>query len=234
MPRVAAGLGALRGPFPRYASLYGALEVRPVDQPIPRSGGLSAWRDAAPKNFVFSVVLPRAVGQLGDAADAELSRALTAAKALSATWLVIETPATVRPTASARKKLLELAKRLDGYRLAWSPKGLWERDDILELSAQAAVAPVFDLSRDEPASAPSAYLYTRLVRLTEPGANRAVCAILESGATESVAITATPLEHLKFMRAMAVLNLDEQSDEEDPGADPDDGDDVDDDDSDDE
>src|SRR5262249_19918366 len=110
MARLLVGLPALQGDLEKFASRFDMVEIRPVDTSTPKRGTLRKWRRAVPPAFVFSVVLPRAVGELqpGQELDEALATSLESAAALEARCVVLATPASVRPTQANKKRLAAL------------------------------------------------------------------------------------------------------------------------------
>ncbi|HEY6556496.1 MAG TPA: DUF72 domain-containing protein [Polyangiaceae bacterium] len=163
------GQAALRGDIARYARRFDLLELRAEPGKLPRAKQLREWAKAVPENFVFSIMLPRVVGTLEPqpALDSALEQALSSADALAAGWLVLQTPASVRPNSRTRRRLAELFARLprDTRRLAWEPRGIWEEDESEQLAAELGVCLVRDLSRQPPAAGSAAYC--RLIALGE-------------------------------------------------------------------
>ncbi|WP_437963233.1 DUF72 domain-containing protein [Sorangium sp. So ce260] len=164
MARLLVGLPSLKGDIQKYKERFDLVELRPVDTSLPRATTLRKWRKAVPPGFVFSVVLPRVVGELaaGKELDEALSTSLEVAAVLEARCVVLQTPASFRPTASNRKKLAALFERLpaEGVVRCWEPSGIWERDDIVATARAAKVTPVLDVARDAPPPGP--IVYTRL------------------------------------------------------------------------
>jgi hypothetical protein len=165
MARVHVGLPSLRGKLARYAERFDLLEVHPLGHATPKGkGALRKWRDAVPPGFVFSVVLPQAVGTLQPSAefDEALDRSLKVATTLEARCMVLATPASVRPTVENRKRVMELAERLpqDGQLIAWHPSGMWERHDVIDIATRSGLLPVFDAACEELAE--GALVYTRI------------------------------------------------------------------------
>ena len=97
----------LEGDIARYASRFNMLEVRADATNLPRGAKLADWKKRVPATFAFSVVLPRAVGKLESSA-LDLGRTLEIADALSAKWLLLQTPSTVGPSARMRERLAKL------------------------------------------------------------------------------------------------------------------------------
>jgi uncharacterized protein YecE (DUF72 family) len=134
MARLLVGLPALQGKIEKYKDRYDMVEIRPGDTSVPRPATLRKWRRSVPPAFVFSVVLPRAVGELatGEEADAALAEALEVAAALEARCVLLQTPPEVRPTATNRRKIAALFARIpaEGVVRCWEPSGMWEQDDV--------------------------------------------------------------------------------------------------------
>ncbi|AUX23649.1 hypothetical protein SOCEGT47_041770 [Sorangium cellulosum] len=164
MARLLVGLPSLQGELQKYKQRFDLVELRPLDTSLPRVSTLRKWRKAVPPGFVFSVVLPRVVGELaaGSALDEALATSLEVAAVLEARCIVLQTPASLRPTASNRKKLAALFERLpaEGVVRCWEPSGIWEREDILATARTAKALPVLDVARDAPPPGP--IVYTRL------------------------------------------------------------------------
>ena len=164
MARLLVGLPALVGDIKKYKERFDMVELRPVDTAMPKLATLRAWRRSVPPGFVFSVVLPRAVGELapGAAFDAALAQALEVATAVEARCLVVATPPSVRPTQTNRKRLAALLERLprEGVVVAWEAAGLWETEDLWSTARAAGVVPVLDAAREVLPPGPIAY--TRL------------------------------------------------------------------------
>ena len=69
----------------------------------------------------------------GPALDAALATSLEVAAALEARCVVLQTPASVRPTAANKKRLDAVFERIprEGTVRCWEPAGIWERDEVL-------------------------------------------------------------------------------------------------------
>ncbi|HET7545572.1 MAG TPA: DUF72 domain-containing protein [Polyangiaceae bacterium] len=154
----------LEGDIARYASRFNMLEVRADATNLPRGARVADWKKRVPTGFVFSVVLPRAVGQL-ESSELALGRTLELADALSADWLLLQTPGTVGPSARMRQRLSKLFETLahDQRRIAWESRGVWEDEQIEEFADEHGVTVVRDVTRAEPA--PGECVYTRLLAL---------------------------------------------------------------------
>ena len=164
MARLLVGLPALQGDLEKYASRFDLVELRPVDAALPKPSTLRRWRKTVPPSFVFSVVLPKIVGELtpGPELDAALATSLEVASVLEARCVILQTPASVRPTAANKKRLAAVFDRMprEGTVRGWEPAGLWEREEVLATSRSLGVLPVLDIAREAPGSGP--LLYTRL------------------------------------------------------------------------
>src|SRR6185503_16527661 len=108
------GLPALQGDLEKYQSRFDMVELRPIDTSVPRVQTLRKWRKSVSPGFVFSVVLPRVVGELapGAALDQALAASLEIAAAIEARCVVLKTPASVRPTATNRRRLAAVFDRI--------------------------------------------------------------------------------------------------------------------------
>jgi uncharacterized protein YecE (DUF72 family) len=175
MTRICLGLPALQGDLRTYQKRFDLVELRPVDASLPKVSKLRAWRKSVPPTFVFSVVLPRIVGELvgGEAADAALAQALEVAGAVEARAIVLATPPSIRPTQANRKRVAALLERIprEGVAVCWEPSGMWEVDEIAALAKSVRAVPVLDAARD--ALPPGSIVYTRLRAL---GSSSAVSA----------------------------------------------------------
>lgn len=162
MSRLLVGLPHLKGKLATYAERFDIVEVRPVDNPLPKTSKLAGWREQVPPSFAFSVVLPSAVAKLGDGDEAALTQALEAARVLQATAIVLATPALVRPTKKNRERIRELADKLprDAHTLVWHAQGMWETEDVMATASAAGLLPVFDAAQ-EPLP-PGPIVYTRI------------------------------------------------------------------------
>ncbi len=172
MARLLVGLPALQGDLEKYKTRFDLLELRPVDTTVPRPGTLRKWRKLVGPSFVFSIVLPKAVGDLspGTALDAALAESLEIAAAIEARCIVLQTPATVRPTAANRKRLAAVFEKIapEGIVRCWEAQGMWEREDVLETARSIGALPVLDAARDALPTGPIAY--TRLRALGKSAA----------------------------------------------------------------
>ncbi len=158
------GRNAHEGDIARYAARFNMLELRADATNLPRGARLSDWKKRVPADFAFSIVLPKAVGLL-ESSEFELGRTLEIADALSANWLLVQTPSSVGPSTRMRERLAKVFAALahDQRRIAWESRGVWEDAQIEEFAAEHGVHVVRDVSRSE---APlGECVYTRLLAL---------------------------------------------------------------------
>ena len=164
MARLLVGLPSLLGDVAKYGKRFEMVELRPVDMSTPRAATLRVWCKAVPPGFVFSVVLPAAVGHLsaGKEFDLALESALAVATLVEARCLVLATPASVRPTAVHKRKIGQLLERLhhDGVLVCWEAHGIWEPREMLAVARAAGALLVVDAARE--ALPPGPMAYTRL------------------------------------------------------------------------
>lgn len=165
MSRPHIGLPSLTGSLERYADRFDLLELRLGDAVLPKAATLRAWRKKVPPSFVFSVVLPRVVGELRPSKelDETLAQSLDVARALEARCIVLVTPPSVTPTDLNRKRLEALVARIphDAVTLAWEPRGVWETEDAARLAKKLDLVLVVDPEHDPAPEGPIAYLRLR-------------------------------------------------------------------------
>jgi uncharacterized protein YecE (DUF72 family) len=164
MARLLVGLTHLHGTLESYKKRFDLVELHPVDASIPKESTLRGWRRSVPPGFVFSVVLPRVVGELAPSAalDEALEASVRVATAVEARCIVLPTPASVRPTAQNRRRLAAVLAKVprDGVAVCWEPSGIWEHEDILATAKGEGAIAVLDAARDDLPGGPIAY--TRL------------------------------------------------------------------------
>ena len=160
------GKNNLEGDIARYATRFNLLELRADATNLPRGARLADWKKRVPAEFAFSIVLPRALG-LFESSTLELGRTLELAEALSAKWLLLQTPSSVGPSARMRERLSKLFEAVahDTRRIAWESRGVWEDEQIEAFAAEHAVHVVRDVSRTAPPEGEC--VYTRLLALGE-------------------------------------------------------------------
>lgn len=161
--RLFVGPATPKGDFAKIGARFGIVEVR-ADRPMPRAATLRAWRRDAGPQFVFSVVLPRSVSELGSGAlrDPGIADTIEVARLLEARCILLATPPSVRPTNVYRDRIAALAEKLpkSPTMLAWEPSGLWEPEEIRQTARAAQVLPVLDAAQTE--LLPGSVVYTRL------------------------------------------------------------------------
>ena len=160
------GRNNLEGDIARYASRFNLLELRADASNLPRGARLADWKKRVPADFAFSIVLPRTLGQF-ESSVFDLGRSLELADTLSARWLLLQTPASVGPSARMRERLSKLFQAVvhPERRIAWESRGVWDDEQIEEFALEQNVHVVRDVSRTEPP--PGACVYTRLLALGE-------------------------------------------------------------------
>lgn len=165
MSRPHVGLSTLTGGLERYAERFDMLELRLGDTSLPKPATLRSWRKKVSPSFVFSVVLPRVVGELRPSRelDEALAQSLDVARALEARCIVLVTPPSITPTELNKKRLEALVARIphDAVTLAWEPRGVWEVEQAEPLAKKLGLVVVVDPAHDAPPKGPVAYLRLR-------------------------------------------------------------------------
>lgn len=165
MGRPRVGLPSFTGKIERYAARFDLAELRPVDASLPAASTLRAWRKAVPPGFVFSVVLPRVVGELrpSPALDDALAKSLEVARHVEARCIVLATPPAVTPTELNKKRLAALVAKLphDAVTLVWQPSGVWESDAAAQIARTLGLVVSVDAVYDDPPEGPVAYVRLR-------------------------------------------------------------------------
>jgi uncharacterized protein YecE (DUF72 family) len=158
------GRNAFEGDIARYASRFNLLEVKADATNLPRGARLTDWRKKVGPDFAFSIVLPRAVGKL-ESSSIELGRSLELAEALSAKWILLQTPSSVGPSTRMRERLGKVFEAVagEGRRIAWESRGVWEDEQIEEFAAEHEVHVVRDVSMAVPPIGD--VVYSRLLAL---------------------------------------------------------------------
>lgn len=153
--------------FKRYSRQYSFLELDCEPGSVPGKSKLQSCAATAPEGFVFSLVVPGAIANLGTGEESAKAwkSAQQVARVLRARWWVVRTPSDVRPTTRARQELGALFERLkeSGMRVAWEPRGLWESDTAGATADALGVYLVQDVGRELPRA--GKVLYTRLLAL---------------------------------------------------------------------
>jgi len=165
MARPHVGLPTLEGDIERYAVKYDLLELRPGDGAVPKPATLKAWRRKVPPSFVFSVVLPKVVGELKPSPllDQALEQALGVARDVEARCLLIATPASITPTELNKKRLAAIVAKIphDAVTLAWEPRGIWETEEAAAIAAKLGLVLVVDAARETAPEGSTAYFRLR-------------------------------------------------------------------------
>lgn len=165
MSRPHLGLSTLTGSLERYADRFDLLELRLGETALPKPATLRNWRKKVSPSFVFSVVLPRVVGELKPSRelDEALEQSLEVARALEARCIVLVTPPSVTPTELNKKRLEALVARIphDAVTLAWEPRGVWEVEQAAILAKKLDIVVVVDPEHDPAPAGPVAYLRLR-------------------------------------------------------------------------
>ena len=172
------GRNAFEGDIARYAARFNLLEVKADAANLPRGARLSDWRKKVPADFAFSVVLPRAVGKL-ETSSIELGRTLEVAEALSAKWILLQTPSVVGPSSRMRERLAKVFEAVakEDRRIAWESRGVWEDEQIEEFAAEHDVTVVRDVSMAVPPLG-GEVVYSRLLALGDGAQVRSSTATL--------------------------------------------------------
>ncbi|HEX4474864.1 MAG TPA: DUF72 domain-containing protein [Polyangiaceae bacterium] len=224
--QVFVGESALHGNIQRYAERFDMVEVSGDPAKHPRRAVLTAWRRTAREDFAFSVVVPSSLAALdaGTATDELVTHAESVASALSATWWVLRTPATVTPNPRALRGLEALIGRLrtDERRIAWEPRGVWGDEESSRAAKSLGVHLVRDLSRQERVDDDDV-VYCRLRALGEgtrigAGAAERVAERLESASAAYVVVegsgAATVRRVLREMAGSALGHDEDESDDD--------------------
>ncbi len=166
MVNVVIGEGRLPRDFRRYSRHFSLVEVDLESGKAPGKARLRACREQAGEDFVFSLVVPRAIAALqGVQAQGEWSRVEAMAELVRPSWWVVRTPAALRPTTRARAQLGELFERLRqlGGRVAWEAAGLWEAAEVVRTARDLGATAVQDIALEPPIA--DEVLYSRVLAL---------------------------------------------------------------------
>ena len=174
----------------RYLRRFGLLEVQQTFYQPPRLATLQRWRQAAPPGFEFTLkawqlithepgsptyrrlavpIAPSKRARYGrfrgtDEVSEAWQATLAAARALEATAIVFQCPASFAPTAAHRRNLRTFFRASEdeakGLQLCWEPRGEWDRKTVLALCDDLGLARVVDPFAAEPP--PTGLRYFRL------------------------------------------------------------------------
>lgn len=178
--RLCIGQAALMGKLARYTQSFNLLELRADVGSLPRPPRLREWKQSVPDDFVFSVLSAKSLLGLepGEANEKARAYAQRAIAALEAEWFVIQTGASVTPSARGRERLLALVDEAKswGVRVAWEPRGPWSPQQAQALCAEHDLTLVHDVSLEAPLSGPVIYTRVRAIgaggRITSGAADR--------------------------------------------------------------
>jgi uncharacterized protein YecE (DUF72 family) len=190
MTELVAGCVLDKPPGPAYAKELGFAELG-LRSPLPRPSTLRRWRYRVPEEFVFALVAPRdaIVSRLGpfrfdEAQQQRLGWTVTAADALRAAAVVIQTPVEFTTSRRDRDRFAAFAERLPRERdrlWVWAPAGLWDADSAYPFAEKLGLVCAFDpLTAAVPGGE---VLYARLVGL---GARRRFSESASSEIAEAV------------------------------------------------
>ena len=162
------GANVDRRPGPKYCEALGFAEIS-FNGPPPKDNTLRRWRSELPDGFKLSLVAPFAAIHKSDGAllrGEELSERTqwltSAARALNADFVVVQTSSKVTPGQRDRQRLLRVFESVGSkkYALHWQPSGLWEIRSALHFTKDLNVDIACDpLQGDVP---PGSVSYARL------------------------------------------------------------------------
>jgi uncharacterized protein YecE (DUF72 family) len=185
------------------------LELEALPGRLPKIGKLEKWPGLVGENFVFSLRLPRSSFGL-DASETSTRTDYVnrVSQALSARFVVVQTPASATPTTRTKDQMTRLLSELgaSGATLAWEPHGVWEDEETVRWAEQLGVLLVRDLSRGEPP--PGRTVYTRLLALGEGRNTRAGAAQRVSDRVRGLDEAYVVLEGTGTRRAAQLLRQD--------------------------
>jgi uncharacterized protein YecE (DUF72 family) len=150
----------------------------------PTSATLRKWRRALPPGFVFGVIPPKIVRELDATVpgfDDAMRHTLETMKTVQAACFVLRTPASVRPHAALRNKLLALRAKMpkDVVRFVWEPSGLIECAQARKIVHDTDIAIGVDPFLDDVASGPVAFLRMRALGERRSFSTSALASVLE-------------------------------------------------------
>jgi len=173
MVEVRVGLCGFSMAFEGYVREFPLVEVQQTFYEPPREATMRRWRALAPANFEFTVKAwqlithdatsptyrrlrrPLSGEERRDAGSFQMtpivldawSRTLDCVRLLDASAVLLQCPASFRPTEQNVARLrafVAAVERPDGVRLLWEPRGAWPADLVAGLCAELALTHVVD------------------------------------------------------------------------------------------
>ncbi|MCA9583044.1 MAG: hypothetical protein KC416_14690, partial [Myxococcales bacterium] len=156
MITLSAGALLERPPGPKYLEKLRFAEVR-TEETLPRPSKLKAYRDPVPKDFVYSLVLPRScfvaegnrLRAPGQERESDLQWAKEAVATLAARFVVMDTGSAMTTGQRDRDLLagyVESARKHlgEGVTLVWAAGGLWEPETHGDFAQKLGLTPAID------------------------------------------------------------------------------------------
>jgi uncharacterized protein YecE (DUF72 family) len=162
----------------QYYRLFEVIEIQQTFYRLPRLETAAKWRDAAPDGFEFTMKATQLIThepssptyrRLGRRIESarykhygrfrstpEVSEAweqtAAFAVALGATLVVLQCPASFRPSEENVSNLQEFFRRIDrlGLVLAWEPRGAWPPELVFELCSELGLIHCVDPFKNQP------------------------------------------------------------------------------------
>ncbi len=136
----------------KYFQIYKAVEINRTFYSIPRTQTLLRWRQMAPSGFIFSVKANRGISHdahmdsSSGPGEKALSSTLEAAKALSASYILFQTPPSLGPEALPAVRQTLMKAREQGFRVGYETRGnKWSgHDEDLRNALQGIASHVVD------------------------------------------------------------------------------------------
>ena len=215
-------LGMAGTDIQRYARQLNLLELPTDANRLPKPSRLERWAEAAPPGFAFSLVVPETLAALEAPDPSALERLTNAAQILKPHWLIVRTPASVRPTSANRERLTRLVESIGGqrggleYALGWEAAGLWQEEETDQLAERLGVHVVRDARRASLPDAPIVYsrllAVGRLARVSQDSAGRLAEKLADKSAVFLIVEGGGAVQLGRLLRAE--LSLLQESDED--------------------
>ncbi|MGB5810622.1 MAG: DUF72 domain-containing protein [Polyangiales bacterium] len=164
---VLAGAVLERPPGPKYVSALRYAELALAD-PLPKASTLARWRKELPDGFELALRTPERAWMSAEGAlrpGAELTQGLkwlaNAVDALQPRLVVLPTQATITTGARDRDRLrayMEQLRAIEGTKIVWRPRGLWEPDAVQRMANTLGVIGGFDGIDDPVPSSSTIYV----------------------------------------------------------------------------